>query len=57
MSKDASFEVDQRKEKLVALRAALDDGEASGAAIPFDFEVFIAEKRQAKVLARVKQDE
>jgi antitoxin ParD1/3/4 len=46
MSKDASFEVDEREEKLAALRAALDDGESSGAAIPFDFEAFIAEKRQ-----------
>ena len=46
MSKDTSFELEEREEKLAALRAALDDGEASGAATPFDFEAFIAEKRQ-----------
>jgi antitoxin ParD1/3/4 len=46
MSKDTSFEVEEREEKLAALRTALDDGEASGAATPFDFEAFIAEKRQ-----------
>jgi antitoxin ParD1/3/4 len=46
MSKDTSFEVEERKEKLAALRAALDDGETSGVAVPFDFEAFIAEKRQ-----------
>ncbi len=44
MSKDMSFELEQRQEKLAALRAALDDGEASGAATSFDFEAFIAEK-------------
>jgi Arc/MetJ-type ribon-helix-helix transcriptional regulator len=31
--------------KLAALRATLDEGEASGAATAFDFEAFIAEKR------------
>lgn len=31
--------------KLAALRAALAEGEASGEAVPFDFEVFIAQKR------------
>jgi antitoxin ParD1/3/4 len=46
MSKDMSFELEERDEKLAALRAALDDGEASGVATPFDFEAFIAEKRQ-----------
>ncbi len=46
MSKDTSFEVEEREEKLAALRAALDDGETSGVATPFDFETFIAEKRQ-----------
>ena len=46
MSKDTSFELEEREKKLAALRAALDEGEASGAAIPFDFEAFIAEKRQ-----------
>ena len=43
MSKDASFEPEEREERLAALRAALDDGEASGVATPFDFEAFIAE--------------
>jgi hypothetical protein len=38
MSKDTSFEVEEREKKLAVLRAALDDGEASGAATPFDFE-------------------
>jgi antitoxin ParD1/3/4 len=46
MSKDKSFEVDERESKLAALRAALDEGEASGAAVPFDFDTFIAEKRK-----------
>jgi Arc/MetJ-type ribon-helix-helix transcriptional regulator len=46
MSKDKSFEAYEREEKLAALRAALDDGESSGAALPFDFEAFMAEKRQ-----------
>ena len=46
MSKDTSFEVEEREKKLAALRAALDDGETSGVAAPFDFEAFIAEKRQ-----------
>jgi len=46
MSKDMSFELEERGKKLAALRIALDDGEASGAATPFDFEAFIAEKRQ-----------
>jgi antitoxin ParD1/3/4 len=46
MSKDTSFDLAEKEEKLAALRAALDDGEASGVAAPFDFEAFIAEKRQ-----------
>src|SRR6266853_1290864 len=32
-----SKELEEREEKLAALRAALDDGEASGVATPFDF--------------------
>ena len=44
MNKDKSSEIEQGKEGLAALRAALDDGEASGAATSFDFEAFIAEK-------------
>jgi Arc/MetJ-type ribon-helix-helix transcriptional regulator len=46
MSKDTSFDLAEREEKLAALRAALDDGEAGGVAVSFDFEAFIAEKRQ-----------
>ena len=46
MSKDMSCELEEREKKLAALRAALDEGKASGAAIPFDFEAFIAEKRR-----------
>jgi antitoxin ParD1/3/4 len=35
--------------QLDALRAALDEGEASGPAEPFDFDEFIAEQRARKV--------
>jgi hypothetical protein len=34
MRKDTSFELEEREEKLAALHAALDDGEASGVATP-----------------------
>jgi antitoxin ParD1/3/4 len=34
--------------KLAALRAALVEGEQSGASTPFDFEAFIARKRAAR---------
>ncbi len=33
--------------KLAALRAALAEGEASGEAVPFDFDAFVARKRGA----------
>ncbi len=46
MSKDTTFEVEEREGKLATLSAALDDGETSGVATPFDFETFIAGKRQ-----------
>ncbi|HEV3492247.1 MAG TPA: type II toxin-antitoxin system ParD family antitoxin [Reyranella sp.] len=46
MSKDMSFELEEKELKLAALRAALDEGEASGTATSFDFEVFIADKRK-----------
>ena len=45
MGKNASFELEEKEAKLAALRAALDEGEAGGAATAFDFEAFIAEKR------------
>lgn len=34
----------EREKSLAALRAALDEGEASGPAEPFDFDEFIARK-------------
>jgi antitoxin ParD1/3/4 len=39
--------LEEQEAKLSALRAALDEGEASGQATPFDFERFIARKRKA----------
>jgi Arc/MetJ-type ribon-helix-helix transcriptional regulator len=44
--KNASFELEENEATLAALRAALDECEASGAATAFDFEAFFAEKRQ-----------
>jgi uncharacterized protein len=38
----------ERLEKMVALRAALAEGEASGPAHAFDFEVFLTSKREAR---------
>jgi antitoxin ParD1/3/4 len=37
---------------MTALRAALVEGEQSGASTPFDFEAFIARKRKQKPKAR-----
>ena len=37
--------LEEREVKLAALRAALAEGEASGPSTPFDFEAFIAKKR------------
>ncbi len=37
--------LEERETKLAALRAALTEGETSGASTPFDFEAFIAKKR------------
>ncbi len=37
--------LEERETKLVALRAALVEGEQSGASTPFDFEAFIAKNR------------
>ncbi|MSP77142.1 MAG: type II toxin-antitoxin system ParD family antitoxin [Rhodospirillaceae bacterium] len=39
--------LEEEEAKLSALRAALDEGEASGQATPFDFERFIKRKRKA----------
>jgi antitoxin ParD1/3/4 len=38
--------LEEREARLNALRAALIDGEDSGPSTPFDFEAFIARKRQ-----------
>ena len=37
--------LEEHEMRVEALRAALAEGEESGAAIPFDFERFLAEKR------------
>jgi len=37
--------LEERETKLAALRAALIEGEESGAATPFDMEAFIARKQ------------
>ncbi len=39
--------LEEHEAKRAALRAALLEGETSGAATPFDFEAFIARKRAA----------
>ena len=39
--------LEEREASLQALRAALIEGEKSGASEPFDFEAFIAEKRKS----------
>jgi antitoxin ParD1/3/4 len=38
--------LEEREAKLTALRAALIEGENSGPSTPFDFEAFIARKRE-----------
>ncbi|HLW70031.1 MAG TPA: type II toxin-antitoxin system ParD family antitoxin [Candidatus Binataceae bacterium] len=40
--------LEEQEAKLAALRAALIEGEQSGASTPFDFEAFIARKRVAQ---------
>lgn len=40
--------LEEQEAKLAALRAALIEGEQSGASAPFDFEAFIARKRAAQ---------
>ena len=42
--------LEEQEAKLAALRAAIDEGDASGPATPFDFEAFIA--RKSKQLRR-----
>jgi antitoxin ParD1/3/4 len=40
--------LEEHEAKVTALRAALDEGEASGDAGPFDLKAFIASKRKSK---------
>lgn len=40
--------LEEHEAKLTALRAALDEGEASGDAGPFDLKAFIASKRKTR---------
>jgi antitoxin ParD1/3/4 len=40
--------LEEQEARLTALRTALDEGEASGPATPFDFEAFIARKRKQR---------
>lgn len=44
--------LEEREASLQALRAALIEGETSGASEPFDFEAFIAEKRKSGPAAK-----
>ena len=41
--------LEEQEARLTALRAALIEGETSGASTPFDFEAFIAHKRGLSV--------
>jgi antitoxin ParD1/3/4 len=40
--------LEEQEARLAALRAALIEGEESGSAMPFDFDAFIAQKRDAQ---------
>jgi antitoxin ParD1/3/4 len=40
--------LEEQEAKLTALRAAIDEGDASGPATPFDFDAFIARKRKQR---------
>jgi antitoxin ParD1/3/4 len=40
--------LEEQETQLTALQAALEEGERSGAATPFDFDAFIAGKRTAR---------
>jgi antitoxin ParD1/3/4 len=42
--------LEEQEVKLAALRAALIEGETSGQSTPFDFEAFIARKRDGETL-------
>jgi antitoxin ParD1/3/4 len=44
--------LEEREARIDALRAALVEGEKSGASTPFDFEAFIARKRKQKPKVR-----
>jgi len=44
--------LEEREARISALRAALVEGEQSGASTPFDIEAFIARKRKQKPKAR-----
>jgi antitoxin ParD1/3/4 len=44
--------LEEREARMGALRAALVEGEESGASTPFDFEAFIARKRNQKPKSR-----
>ena len=44
--------LEEREASLQALRAALIEGEKSGASEPFDFETFTAEKRKSSPAAK-----
>ena len=40
--------LEEEEAKLTALRAAIDEGDASGPATPFDFDAFVARKRKQR---------
>ena len=44
--------LEDQEAKLATLRAALVEGETSGAATPFDFDAFVARKRGANTPSR-----
>jgi antitoxin ParD1/3/4 len=44
--------LEEQEAKLVALRSALVEGEASGPSTPFDFEAFIVRKTRADTISR-----
>ncbi len=44
--------LEEREASLAALRAALIEGENSGASTPFDFEAFLAKKRERRTAAK-----
>jgi antitoxin ParD1/3/4 len=44
--------LEEREARMGALRAALVEGEQSGASTPFDFEAFISRKRKQKPKTR-----